>query len=110
MVGSLSAAQQADYAEYGYLCPVDVLSAGEAASHRARLEALERDFSGLLPRSVPEYMRMSALLTNLYSCLYQNQCVYTFGCRAPSVHDYLNGIWDPTIQTNPLPAPALGPD
>ena len=44
----LSPEATAQYARDGYYCPIEVMSAGEAAACRARLEAVERDLGGPL--------------------------------------------------------------
>ncbi len=62
MTTPLDDAQTADYRRNGFLCPIDVFSAAEVASHRAALETLERDHAGTLPRSVEEYLRKSTYL------------------------------------------------
>jgi hypothetical protein len=62
MAGALDAAELEAYRRDGFLCPIDIFSAEEAAASRAALEALERDHAGRLPRPVDEYLRASAYL------------------------------------------------
>ena len=50
MTTSLSSAQVEQYRRDGYLCPLNVLSAGEAARYRTLLEAAEADRRTLLSR------------------------------------------------------------
>lgn len=50
------------YRRDGYLCPIDIFDADEAAAHRSALEALERDYAGTLPRPVREYLRIATHL------------------------------------------------
>ena len=49
MAKLLSEAQVSAYRQTGYVCPVDVLSAAEAAHYRASLEAAEAAAGGALP-------------------------------------------------------------
>ncbi|MEM9139506.1 MAG: phytanoyl-CoA dioxygenase family protein [Pseudomonadota bacterium] len=63
MAGSLSPSQITAYARDGFLCPLDVLTPGDAAAHRAGLEALEAREGGAMPRPISEYLRMNAHLT-----------------------------------------------
>lgn len=62
MTSGLSAEQTARYHDNGYLCPVDVLTPGEAAENRRALEALEREHEGKLPKPVGQYLRISSYL------------------------------------------------
>ena len=61
MAGSLSTQQVAAYQRDGYLCPLDILCADEAAAHRAEIERIEAITD--LPRPARQYMRMNAHLT-----------------------------------------------
>ena len=58
----LTDAQRAQYERDGFLCPVDVLSADEAATERALVEGLERDFEGKLAQPVGSYLRLASHL------------------------------------------------
>lgn len=58
----LTDTQRAQYERDGFLCPVDVLSADEAATERALVEGLERDFEGKLAQPVGSYLRLAAHL------------------------------------------------
>ena len=62
MNSGLSSEQVEQYHENGYLCPVDVLSAAEAAEQRSALEALEAEHDGKLPKPVGQYLRISSYL------------------------------------------------
>ncbi|MEL7153583.1 MAG: phytanoyl-CoA dioxygenase family protein, partial [Pseudomonadota bacterium] len=62
MAEGLSAEQIASYHANGYLCPVPVMDADEARTHRSAVEALEQDFAGKLPKSVGEYLRIASYL------------------------------------------------
>lgn len=64
MAGALDAAQIEAYHRDGFLCPIDILPAGDVAASRAALEALERDYQGRLPRSVDAYLRSSTYLAS----------------------------------------------
>ena len=59
--GRLTAAQAARYADEGFLHPIPVIPADEAAAMRAELEALERDWLDAgLPRPLNQYKRVNA--------------------------------------------------
>lgn len=60
----LTDAQRAQYERDGFLHPVDVLTAGEAATERALVEGLERDFEGKLAQPVGSYLRLAAYLAS----------------------------------------------
>ena len=62
MASGLSAEQIAFYDANGYLCPIRVLEAEEAASSRDAVEALEREYADRLPKTVGEYLRISSYL------------------------------------------------
>ena len=62
MTGSLTDAQKSDYAENGYLCPLDVYTPDEAAALRAALEEIETNRDGTLPLPVARYLRMNTHL------------------------------------------------
>ena len=51
------------YRRDGYLCPIDVFDADEAAAHRAALEHIERNYAQVLPRPVGRYLRTSSYLS-----------------------------------------------
>jgi len=58
---SLSPAQTAQYWEDGYLFPLDIFSAEEAAGYRAELEQIERDYLDAdLPRPLNQYRRVNS--------------------------------------------------
>ena len=59
-MSGLSDLQRATYDRDGFVCPIDVFDAGEAAGHRAALEGLELAFAEGLPRPVGEYLRLAA--------------------------------------------------
>ncbi len=61
-MAQLNESQIDQYRRDGYLCPIEVLSADEAAGHRAALEGLERDYDGKLARPVGDYLRTSTFL------------------------------------------------
>ena len=63
-VVALNKGQILAYRRDGYLCPVDILTPEEAAENRTALEDLERDFAGVLPRPVGDYLRASAYLAS----------------------------------------------
>lgn len=63
MTAGLSAEQVARYHENGFLCPIDVLSADEAAENRQALESLEHEFDGKLPKPVGQYLRSASHLS-----------------------------------------------
>ena len=50
------------YDKNGYLCPINVITPQEAASHRAMLEGLETRFEGKLPNPLSHYLRVAAHL------------------------------------------------
>ncbi len=78
----------ATYHRDGYMCPIDVFSAEEAATHRATLEKLEHDYEAALPQPVGSYLRLSAhLATDLPLRL----------ARDPRVLDAVEGILGPDI-------------
>ena len=63
MTGTLNEAEILRYRDQGCLCPLDVLSADEAAEHRAALEAIEQRYAeGGLPRPIAHYLRIGAHL------------------------------------------------
>ena len=51
------------YRRDGYLCPIDIFDADEAAAHRAALEDIERNYAQILPRPVGQYLRTSSYLS-----------------------------------------------
>ena len=51
------------YRRDGYLCPIDIFDADEAAAHRAALEHIERTYAQVLPRPVGQYLRISSYLS-----------------------------------------------
>ena len=53
MTKGLSKAQVEHYRRDGYLCPITVLAAGQAAHYRAALEAAEAAAGGSLPGPLP---------------------------------------------------------
>ena len=80
--------QIAQYRRDGYLCPIDIFSAEEAATSRAALEGLENDFDGKLDRPVSHYMRSSPfLVTDLPLSIARN----------PGILDAVEGILGPDI-------------
>ncbi len=59
--GALSAEQTAGYWDEGYLFPVDVFGADEAAGYRAELEQIEKDYLDAgLPRPINQYKRVNS--------------------------------------------------
>ena len=63
MTGTLAADQVAAYGRDGFLFPLDVMSADDAARLRAQIEALERDHpDASLPRPLNQYVRVNAQL------------------------------------------------
>ena len=88
MAGSLSPAQIAAYADDGYLCPIDIMTAEEAAAHRASVEAIEAGHQDGLPRPVKEYLRMNAHLTNDTSLA---------AARNPKILDCVESILGPNL-------------
>ena len=57
----LSQSQADQYWEDGYLFPIDVFSADEAATYRAELEEIERDYLAAdLPRPLNQYRRVNS--------------------------------------------------
>ncbi|MBY8977328.1 phytanoyl-CoA dioxygenase family protein [Rhodobacteraceae bacterium NNCM2] len=57
MTGSLSQNQIDAYQRDGFLCPVTVFDAEEAASHRAAYEGAEAQYGDTLPRPIAKYLR-----------------------------------------------------
>ncbi len=60
----LTSAQRAQYERDGFLCPIPVLTSGEAAENRALVEGLERNFEGKLEQPVGSYLRLASYLAS----------------------------------------------
>lgn len=84
----LTDAQRASYERDGFLCPIRVLSAEEAARERALVEGLERDWEGRLDQPVGAYLRLAAYLTS---------DVPLRVARDPGLLDAVEGILGPDI-------------
>lgn len=87
--GALSAEQTRRYWDDGYLFPIEVFDATEAATHRAELEAIERDWLGAdLPLPLNSYKRVNA------------HCVIPLAARLAQdwrVLDVVEGILGPDL-------------
>jgi len=87
--GRLTESQRARYEEQGFLFPIEVFSAAEAAAMRAELEALEEEWRGAeLPLPLNIYMRVNA------------QCVIPLASRLalhPAVLDVVEGVLGPDL-------------
>ena len=60
MASTIESALRERYQQDGYLCPVDVLTAGQAAGHRAHLERLEAQHGPLHYKTKPYLLSTSA--------------------------------------------------
>ena len=87
--GKLSKALKEQYWRDGYLFPIDVMDAGEAAAHRAELEQIERDWLGAdLPHPLNMYKRTNA------------HCVMPLAARLatdPRVLDVVEAVLGPDL-------------
>ena len=84
----LDDATVAKYHRDGFLYPIDIFSAAEAAERRASLERLERDFDGRLDRPVKDYLRSGTyLVTDMPLAV----------ARDPRILDAVEGILGPDI-------------
>ena len=87
--GGLNTSQVAQYWEDGFLFPLDVFTAEEAAGYRGELEAMERDWLDAdLPRPLAQYKRVNS------------HCVMPLAARIashPRVLDMVEGVLGPDI-------------
>ena len=87
MAGSLSKEQTDAYARDGYLCPLDIFSPDEAATHRAKIEHHEATQTDL-PLPMSQYLRMNSHLT---------MDVSLNAARDPRILDVVESILGPDI-------------